>query len=657
MVLALLLVPPRIDLEAHAEPVASVVRRLAEASGTSLLCAPDVGARRVTAIVDDEKAETIRDRLAQAVGAEWVDTPKGLRLEIPPRLRAADLRRHRQLRETFVREALAAVSPPEPTAWTTKEAEAAIRAQKNADDRLRERGFYVSPHGMTNVVPAGRAARRVLALIGPAALADIEWGEKRVWSTRRQGRYSRPLPNTAKIVARTFNAEYLAFQESLSAHPELGREIRLPSPSTMGFDMADPLTANATDVTISVTRRNFSPDLYVGVYLSSATGTVVNSTWITLEESWEAPTPPGPAGELYRALTKIKVRLSERAGQWLAGIDPKNRTRQAAEWLLNPERYEPLDLTYTDALRAVSLAKKVDLIAAVDDTEFRSFGGFTQASVLLPLFAPDGENVSVKDGWLVFRPIDPVEADQARLDRRVLGEYVRKTVAQGYESADAYSTLVQATNDLSDHPIANRYRYSLALERLTGAGMPDPSVLAVVRALSAHGVPEYRRSVAQLAPAEREAVARFLFERGRVRFPRPVVGQTLAPDSIDFLPNVGLAGGLPGDAGVALTTEVGDVAYQPPREDDGSGTHSALIPIALAATLAQVPGSSPLKTVERLRPGRMTRYRLTVRVGDRELSEEFEVHHADLSKDPVPFSQLPEPYRRRVEGLRKEIKG
>jgi hypothetical protein len=201
MVLALLLVPVQIDLEARAEPVASVVRRLAEASGTPLLCAPDVGARRVTAIVDDETVETIRARLADAVGAAWVVTPRGHRLEIPPRFRAADLRRHRELREAFVRKALAAVSPPEPTAWTAKEAEAAIRAQKNADDRLRERGFYVSPHGMTNVVPAGRAARRVLALIGPAALADIEWGEKRVWSTRRQGRYSGPLGNSAKLVA------------------------------------------------------------------------------------------------------------------------------------------------------------------------------------------------------------------------------------------------------------------------------------------------------------------------------------------------------------------------------------------------------------------------------------------------------------------------
>jgi hypothetical protein len=425
----------------------------------------------------------------------------------------------------------------------------------------------------------------------------------------------------------------------------------------MGFDMADPQMANATDVTLSVTRRNFSPDLYVAVYLSSDTGTIVNSTWVTLEEGWEPPTPSGQVGALYQSLKKIDVRLSEPTIRWFEGVAPKNRTRMAPEWLLNPERNEPLDLTYTDSLRAVALAQKVDLIAAVDDTEFRSFGGYTHASVLMPFFAPDGENVSIKDGWVLFRPIDPVEADQARLERRVLGDYVRKTVAQGYESPDAYSTLMQATNDLGDHPIVNRYRYALALDRLTGGGMPDPNVLSVVRALSVHGVADYRRPFAQLTPTEREAVTRFLFERGSVRFPRPIVGRAIAPDSIDFLPNVGIPAGLPGDAVIGLTTEVEDVAYQPPREDDSSGTHTAMIPISLAATLAQVPGSSPLKTVERLRPGRMTRYRLTVRVGDRELSEGFEVHHTDLAKAPVPFSQLPEPYRRRVEELRKEMKG
>lgn len=641
--LLLAFLPAPVTFEAKAETVANVVARLSEVTGTPLLCAPDVGNRRIVAIVRNADPLDFRAHLADAVGGFWIETPKGYRLEILPKKRAEDEQRHKKLRVEWIRQALKEFQKVEPNAWTESEARKQFVARKEEKARAVERGFY--PNENVTTTPATRAAYRLLSAMAPESVADIEWGERRVFTTRVRGRQVSPLPEIAPSVVKTFRAEFSTMQEVLLGQPDLGEGFTGNMVMTSGEKITDALKGEPTDITLVVSRTAFSPDMHIVVWVSAANGTIVNSSYFQLfsqEKSLQGT--PGPSGELWEELGKIPVRLSPEVKEWFDFRDYRvvRPPSEAPESVRYPEKFDPLGLLYTDAFRAVAESKKCNVVAQVGDLDFANYIRLDSAAHLRRLFSAGGDNVTLKDGWLTIRAKDPIESDQASLDRKVLGTYLRGALKDGYDSNTNFAPLARYNRGLRYHPMQTAALWALRLDRLSGEGLAEPNLLQLIETME--GTTQ-RKTVRDLTATQRTALEFYLFRENTGLFVGLLSNGRSVFDRIEFLPNVGFPDGLPPDLVVDLKVTKEDVAVRAPLTQEPGGEHN----IEVAPLLAVQPPTSDA----RFRMGKAVRYEIVIGIPERlEMKGYQNDYSADLSKPAVTFLQLPEWFRQKVDSFR-----
>lgn len=642
--LFLAFLPTPITFEAKAETVSSVVTRLAQVTETPLLCSPEVGRRRVIAVVKNADPLEFRAHLAQAVGAHWIQTPKGPRLEFLPKEESEIEARHRKMRIAWIRRALKEFERVEPEAWTANEARQQLVKRKEEKARAVERGYY--PNENVPATPSTRAAYRLLEAMGPEALADIEWGDRRVFTSRVRGRHVTSLPqDAARSAVKKFNQEYTTLQDVLLAQPDLAEGF--PSNAAINTEqkLTDPLKGEATDVTLVVTRSAFSPDLHVVVYVSAANGTIVNSSFLQLSGMWMSmKAPTGPSRELWDEVGKIKVRLSPETKEWFEFRDLRvvRPPSEAPETVRHPERFDPLDLLYTDAFRAVAEARKVNVVAEVGDLDFHNYSRIDDAASLRALFTENGENVKQDKGWLTIATADPIDTDQAALDRDILGTYLRTALQNGYDSTANFVPLARYTHGLRYHPLQTAVLWSLRLDRVSGEGLADPNYLLLV---DHFGGTTQRKSYREMTSTERAELEKFLYRTNSQRFMDENSGGIPIFDRIELIPNIGFPDGLPADMTVDLKVVNEDVAVQAPLGQEPGKDHEIRIPIALAY--------SPPASDARFRLGKATRYDMVLGLPGRlSMRHSMNVYSTDLSKPAVTFLQLPEWFRQKVDSFR-----
>ncbi|MGV3617139.1 MAG: hypothetical protein ACO1SV_17570 [Fimbriimonas sp.] len=649
MFVGLLLLPAKVSLEAHAEPVGAVVARLAEKSGTSLLCASEVAPRRVVIFARNVDPERLRTQLAHAVDAEWVKTPAGLRLEFTSRLRKESRAQHLALRERWVSEALRTAGIPGPSAWTEADAARAIDESEAGVKRRREAGEVWAWWETSRVLPASRAAYRVLREIGPKALGDLAWGERRVWSTRGSGRYLRPLDRPSQAVVAVYNREHAAMREAAKGKGPLKEPLSTVF-GRMHQGLTEPLAAPAEDITLIVRRTTYRPDLLVEVLLSAKDGRVVDSSSVYLLEAQKtAPEPPKTGLDLWTELPTIPVNLSAQTRSWRdITISPeRSKEKEKAALLQNPERHEPLDVVFTDAFQAVARQRGLNVVAAVEDVDYVGHAPFSSAEGLRYLFSAEGANVQVQDDWLVRRVKDREEADRSRLSRSALGDAVRAAYARGYLAVDDRAGLLRATDGLENHPIVGWYMWPLMLNRNGMFMEPNVDLLSTVAILGNSP----KGTLGSLPAKQRAVVARFVLERGSMRFARFDAGGNLLAPTIDMVPNIAFPNGLPDAAQIEVRREKTIAAYPVPIEGT-FGAYMAETPESLATTTGRSPADFKAR---QFRMGVSKRISLTLRApGDRVHEETIMSDLIDLTKPAVSFDALPPAFRRQVEAARKD---
>jgi hypothetical protein len=642
VILGLLLAfPVPLSFEAHAEPMTAVVARLAEATKTPLLCAPDVGRRRVIAVIKDAEPEEIRTKLAEAVGAEWVETPKGLKLEITPKRRSAALARHKKLREEWMARAFAQIRVFDSGAWNAAAAKTSLESSGS--------DFY--SYTWTDN-PSLRALRRTLHAAGPSLLTEIDWGQTRYFSTLPGGRYLHPLPLAARQAVKTYNAEAETLQQVILANPNLAQKVHPGLQASPGQVVEDRVHIETSDITFSVSRPGYRESLSVAVFMSSPAGTMPLTAFLSLNpdgplSSGAARLGLGPVRYLRNELSKIEVKPSPEVEKYLAYRTPGAKPPESApETFRYPERFEPLNLIYGAAARALAAKKGLNVVFQVGDTDYQDRTSKHDASPLGELFASDGQNVSLASKWLVVGPKDQVETDRANLDRTIFGTYCRELISQGHESAMTYLPVARATGGLDGHPLIQMVRQIFRLQRLSSEGAPSAAKLLLFDALSSQSL---KGSVRNFNPLQRAALDTYVMGQQGVRFfnLKPVEGVDMM-NRLDTLPNVSYPNGLPDDLLVDLKIEDEETAFQLPNR----AGMSDYLPLSarFVALLQQPAGSAP----PRYQMGRQIRYTLNVEAsGNRMFSEQLSMLNADLSKKAVDFAGLPEGFRQRVEAAKK----
>jgi hypothetical protein len=114
--------------------------------------------------------------------------------------------------------------------------------------------------------------------------------------------------------------------------------------------------------------------------------------------------------------------------------------KEVLEQLTNPERVEPLSLGTGEAFVILAEAKNENMVASLGDEGFQYgfYLGFQPItpSMFMSTIRQAFMNVEEKDGWLTLSSRAPATARRTRMDRALLGQFLRAIAKEGRASLD-----------------------------------------------------------------------------------------------------------------------------------------------------------------------------------------------------------------------------
>lgn len=445
-----------VTLRLTATPVGNVLDALGKAGGLDLRPSLDVSTDVVVLSVKDQKLRDVMVRLAQALDAEWETVGAGYRLVRSNVIEQRQLRAEIAARTPRYQAALAAMAKAaaEMPELTPQRAGELVGQGMEALEGLAQpgaagegRGRGMGPGGglrqMMGQLPGVRGVNELVALIDPAQLAAIGVGERRVFSTRPTAMQA-PLPARADALVQRILREQAALTKAL--RDRLGD--RLP-PGLLGEGTAP---RGAMKVLLVVTRPSEDDTLTVQMMLGDSAGQGLGDGFTTVQP--EAPAIPanllagaGASPIVFDAQAQALAQLfasaedRSRMGNARRGENEDARPAMTAElrqWILNPERVDPL--SGAPSQMAFAVAGDRPLIALLPDTSLPALSRASRS----PLTAAQararaGEwdwQVVDRDGWVFIQPTQPVTSRKLRTHRAALGNALRQLVFQGSWSLD-----------------------------------------------------------------------------------------------------------------------------------------------------------------------------------------------------------------------------
>lgn len=300
-----------------------------------------------------------------------------------------------------------------------------------------------------------KALTLLLDSIGPAALADIDSGERVVYSSAPTA-MQRPLPVGAAGIVSDWISEHNAsvpdmqkrmddFEKSEKAGqmPDFAKRLmnRYATPiNSVGKSLlvvSRPTLAAITQVTLVVYDTN-------GKVAGSAQTSLLSDSLQQLAAAIVKPTS-GPAStgtpvkysDDSAALRKAFATMRQPGQGFMPHLSADLRNR-----VFHPTENDPLSFMATDELVALADAKHLPLVANVPDSAFDTANAILQKETTtvedVEKAIHDGseEVQAPDDGWLTIEPARPAEARAKRLDRHALEALMAAALAKGAPSLD-----------------------------------------------------------------------------------------------------------------------------------------------------------------------------------------------------------------------------
>lgn len=324
------------------------------------------------------------DRIAAAEGAEWIGNESGYELTRSHKAALAQAREEDTRRIAFLRKDI--------------EGEVASKASEgNASD------------------PGARLAWSTILKLGPEALAGMPGDTRIVWSST-PNRRQRPLPFAAEPLIRTYLEQL--------RKAKLDERVR------------DSETATAMEVS---GKFGLLSGYLFTVTLKDSQGKVLYSSTVMMSPSGPNALTPPPQGSTPSRRDEAPLELSATAQSVrklmrdLLGGHTTGRTPAFDEVIFHPEKYDPLSLFPSNAVSALAKRRSRALVAVLPDVSLWT-GIFIGSEKLyadeIQMWLTNMCEVDEsKPGWMVVRPLFPIEARLLRANRDTMGAFFRR--AQG----------------------------------------------------------------------------------------------------------------------------------------------------------------------------------------------------------------------------------
>lgn len=429
---------PKMTMQFRAMPAKKFVEIFAAQTGLPLTAEPSIANDTILVNVKDLPRDTIMSQVADALEAKWVRETNHIRLLRTAEQKAARERRQKQFVFDTIDKSLAKFREDiaKDTDFTPEKAENLARQVeqyiRSANPNSMNGSFWQRQQQLESQGPSGRAVKRVLATFRTEELANIPPDYKTVYSTRPNA-IQRPFPSDVMPVIRQLLKDSQTWANAAKKRnfTRPGQEWQY---SFGGLAAStEPLTDPVDRVMVFLSRGKNSPYINVELTLVNRKGKRFGNASTNLmpfdnsdeyREIFEEKPPK--AGEATVQLTPESQELRK----FLSYEERRTAgepTGKVLEWLLNPEKYDPLSFAATDVVLSLLPLYCQNVITGVPDF-LGSFAMRSQQPTLnqlkrqIEVFS----EVTVSKGTLSIKPklVNGMQADT--MDRAIIGKVLRR---------------------------------------------------------------------------------------------------------------------------------------------------------------------------------------------------------------------------------------
>ena len=462
--------PPRITYSTVAVPVGRALDEISKLSGVHLETLPMMRSEVLILHLKDCSFEDVKARIATALAAKWETIDGGLRLvpDVPAR-RLEEQREQAEYTAAIaknLKQLVDSLTPPKVDPKAKPESANAAQARQIAAQ------FGMGAAGNAS----GKAVIRLAQGIGATSLALIDEKSRVVYSSNAN-RMQRPMPANANAVLAQLVQEYnVEVQQRLKAKRDnpipVEQDERMQKLMEFFGNFEDddkPIAGVPTKALLVCSRQPLFGGLSLTLKVYNDRGQVIITGTQTLSagqgmmetlnmefDEQGNPKPkkpvPTPAGEKAIEFSETTKEMQGATNFMNMSQGGKAMSAELRAKLLNPEMYDPLSFTHSEALIDTAKQRGLQLVAvmpdAMDSIFSMSLGSPDAKSTPTSYLASIKQQASVVvDGkWMVVRPVKPADARKRRIDRVALGNFIRSVDRKGSFSLDDLASYAQHSN-------------------------------------------------------------------------------------------------------------------------------------------------------------------------------------------------------------------
>lgn len=423
--------------------VPQVVQQLSQVAHVPMMAPRAFQSDIVVVRVKDARVKDVMDRIGDLAAGTWEKKPEGYVLvRSGEKLRGEETEEFAHQVEMFQKsidkqkKALATLEP-----WNEQAAKAVafglIDTQKTGMNGTFDGRAWQRIQGLDEKAPGGRAIGRVLANLEAKELAGLPTDYKIVFSDR-PNRLQRQLPASVIPALKDLVAEQNLWSDV--ANRIIGDQAGglYSSAAWMKKSFRGEVGKILLTVSKSINSENFNAN--IELIVADRKGSVIVRSSRSLntfasENDFKMPTPE--AGE--QEIPNSPMAEAAKGIYMPESGERKPLAKELLNQLLNPEKFEPLSLGSGDMLVKMANMRNFNLVAALPDDSFMMglMGGMQKVtpSMMLKLLSMI-MNVKQGDGWVSLSSKLPASARSERVDRAVLGTYLRAIHAKGHATLD-----------------------------------------------------------------------------------------------------------------------------------------------------------------------------------------------------------------------------
>jgi hypothetical protein len=454
---------PTVSFHSNGLPTKALVQVLADLTGRRLSVDALVGAEPIVADLQNVGIDPVLAKLAEVLGAEWIDQGNERKLTRTSVLRAKQAREDRAAMAVIWKKLIGegsarAASLPK---FDEREAERLFDGKKR--DSLTQAQWSQEVAHLSTTNPAARAVAELMATLSPEAIAQMELGERKVYSdaaTRTQVQLPAKTKSTLSSLMQRSNLLLSAKERAPSGGTRIG-----------GFPEVGPGRPEDYGKTVFAIRKVDSLRLLYSLVVVDREGQRILRASGNLPDSWAASATlysikgsPLEITKEIRALAKLSSEAGVASASGRPVVLPDGTRTFASQWTLqseidgepvdrgqgallsDPVANDPIGYVFGRLMRQAANRRKRNLLATVPDSALFPLArdvGFNQIGTEEALFEsldhrhlPEGQRmpsavIEEDERWLLVRPAFPSVSQQTRFNRLAAKELIAAIRGQG----------------------------------------------------------------------------------------------------------------------------------------------------------------------------------------------------------------------------------